>query len=318
MNSTSSFQTGQIQENRVIRDILLYVSPILLCIGTVGNCLAFYVLSGIKSKTSTYFFLAALALMDLCVLYIGLCRLWVAQLTGFDVKDTSNVLCKLVIFVGYVSSYSSTWLIVAVTLERCIAVRKPLKVLLICKYVRAKYVVAAIIGMACLANVHFFWTISLTDINGSLLCSASIQCVTWIDRIWPWIDAVIYSVSPFIILITLNTLMIIKVCKAKRKRQSLHESQNRSGREKAAKLPLMLLTISITFLLTTLPLNAVVISGRFWISFSEGNGHIYLYTLMKNVTELIMYVNHSINFFLYSATGKKFRTKLKGIFRQWR
>jgi hypothetical protein len=38
--------------------------------------------------------------------------------------------------------------------------------------------------------------------------------------------------------------------------------------------------------------------------------------LMMTVTELLMYVNHCINFFLYCATGHKFRAELYWLLRR--
>jgi len=37
--------------------------------------------------------------------------------------------------------------------------------------------------------------------------------------------------------------------------------------------------------------------------------------LVRTVCELLMYVNHSINFFLYCATGQKFRRQLCALWR---
>ena len=34
------------------------------------------------------------------------------------------------------------------------------------------------------------------------------------------------------------------------------------------------------------------------------------FILIRTITELLMYLNHSMNFFLYCATGKKFRQQL--------
>ena len=126
-------------EYQLSRKLLLYVPPILLVIGTIGNLLSFIVLRAHGSKVSTYSYLAALAVMDLFVLYVGLLRLWIAQLTGLDIKDQSDWLCKFVVFFGYVCSDSAVWFIIVVTIERYIAVQYPLKASIMCK-VKHKFI----------------------------------------------------------------------------------------------------------------------------------------------------------------------------------
>ena len=53
--------------------LLLYVPPVLLIIGTIGNVLSFCVLMRrAMRRTSTYNYLAILALTDTLVLFVGL------------------------------------------------------------------------------------------------------------------------------------------------------------------------------------------------------------------------------------------------------
>ena len=61
---------------------------------------------------------ASLAVIDTVVLFIGLLRLWLAELVGFDFQDSGDWICKLTVVLGYVASDLSVWLIIAVTVER--------------------------------------------------------------------------------------------------------------------------------------------------------------------------------------------------------
>ena len=71
----------------VHKKLLLYFPPILLLIGMFGNALAFLMFRTYSKNISTYALLSALAVMDLCVLNVGLLRIWVSQLSQVDVKD---------------------------------------------------------------------------------------------------------------------------------------------------------------------------------------------------------------------------------------
>jgi hypothetical protein len=73
----------------------------------------------------------------------------------------------------------------------------------------------------------------------------------------------------------------------------------------------MLLTVSFSFLLTTLPMNVCNVALAFFQPRSLHN--TVQFQLAKTVAELLMYVNHSCNFFLYCATGRKFRQQLRRL-----
>jgi hypothetical protein len=83
------------------------------------------------------------------------------------------------------------------------------------------------------------------------------------------------------------------------------------GRGDGSRLTVMLLTVSFSFLLTTLPMNACNVALAFFQPRSLHN--TVRFQLAKTVAELLMYVNHSCNFFLYCATGRKFRQQLRRL-----
>lgn len=84
----------------------------------------------------------------------------------------------------------------------------------------------------------------------------------------------------------------------------------------------LLLTISFTFLVTTLPLTLVSIAAAF-VGGTSGPDPLTAgfdplttgpdpltasrFELARTIAELLMYANHAINFYLYCATGQKFR-----------
>ena len=106
-------------EYRLSKDILIYIPPVLLLVGTIGNILSFVILMTRSMRTfSTYLYLAVLSLTDILVLYAGLLRLWVGELSGHDVRDQSDWSCKVINVMGYTVSDFSVWLIIAVTIER--------------------------------------------------------------------------------------------------------------------------------------------------------------------------------------------------------
>lgn len=94
----------------------------------------------------------------------------------------------------------------------------------------------------------------------------------------------------------------------------------------AVQLGVILATITVAFLVTTLPMTVVVIVKAFFESLSapgqspaatDNDGRSTArFILARTVCELLMYTNHSINFFLYCAAGMKFRRELAMIGRR--
>ena len=310
----------------------IYIPPVLLVLGTIGNLLSFVIMAKNMLKVSTYSYLAVLAIMDLLVLYIGLLRMWIGAF-ALDIQHYSNLMCKTVTFLGYVSSVTSVWLIIAVTIERFIAVKFPLRAPRMCNVTRARIVIVTVIIAICLLNSHIFWTVELQPKGHNVttyVCEASEQHAVLVSEVWPWVDAAVYSFVPFVIITILNILIVRQVLYARERRTKLQnielttnflrpKGSHKRPSESSKKLTCMLLAVSFTFLLTTLPMNLLLIVNVFMNNDDSGDqqsmrkryAHV---TLARTVVELLMYVNHSVNFFLYCATGRKFRRQVKDMF----
>ncbi|KAL8576892.1 hypothetical protein ACOMHN_067155 [Nucella lapillus] len=338
-------------EEQIRQTLLLYVPPIFLVLGTVGNFMSFLVLRcRAMVKISTYHYLACLAIADTVVLYIGLLRLWIEKLTGRDYQDSTDWVCKLTISLGYTASDLSVWLIIAVTVERYIVVRFPLKASSMINTARAKKVILFLVLLMFTINLHFFWTVEIVERvvdrrKNESSCEASPYHEHLVNEVWPWVDTFIYSFSPFIVISFLNFCIIREVLKARNHRQGLqntpehhHPHPNRmtrvqqapgrggdggggyqngmnqprrsAGGNEGTRLTVMLLTVSCTFLLTTFPMNVCLIFTAFWNQRQHGIHATAQFGLAKTVVELLMYVNHSVNFCLYCATGHKFRQQI--------
>ncbi|KAK2155480.1 hypothetical protein LSH36_239g04019 [Paralvinella palmiformis] len=306
---------------RIQKLLLLYIPPILIILGTFGNVFSFVILKRkAMLKFSTYYYLMVLAVADTLVLYVGLLRLWIGELTGFDVRDRADWLCKLTNVVGYTVSDFSVWLIIAVTVERYIVVCHPLRASTMCNARRARKVIGGLLCGLLLLNAHFLWTVRIVYFKhaGDTIpqCAGSRRHSRLVEQVWPWLDTVVYSVLPFLIIIVLNALIVRQVIRARRHRIQLRngsmyeQAQRRPSHEGSTRLTVMLLTITFAFLLTTLPMTVANILAAFWNEYRTDLAAVSRFKLGRTITELLMYVNHSMNFFLYCATGQKFRHQL--------
>ena len=311
-------------EYKIYKTIWMYFPPILIVLGTFGNIFSFFILKRkAMLKFSTYFYLMVLAIADTLVLFIGLLPLWIGELTGFKLIHTADWICKATNAIGYTVSDFSVWLIIAVTTERYIVVCHPLKASTMCNTPRARNVIIGLLAGFFLLNIHFLWTVEIIKykygVQQGVECRATKSHEVFMETIWPWCDAFLYSFLPFLIIVVLNSLIIRQVILARRSRAVLAElatgdyEQRRPSHEGSTRLTVMLLTISFAFLLTTLPMNIVNITGNFIQKQSSepiSTRTLARFKLARTITQMLMYCNHSINFFLYCATGQKFRHQL--------
>ena len=339
-------------EYRIHQLLLLYVPPIFFIVGLIGNMLSAVILTRPPMRSiSTYRYLTVLSFTDSLVLTVGLLRMWLGQLVvGDDVLDRWAWACKLVNVVGYTVSNFSVWLIVAVTVERFVAVCYPLMAPSVCSRRRSTRIILAVLAVQMITHVHFAWTVDVRapaamtthnysdvlvalPVTGRKQCGASTGFELLIDEVWPWVDAAIYSFIPFVVIMALNTMIVRQVIVSKRYRGELcqqasttltlrtsHGSMEVSKTTESTRLSVMLLTVSFAFLITTFPMNTTLIATSCWMK-SMPNGLVTDLSLaaklilVRTVCELLMYVNHSINFFLYCATGQKFRRQLCALCR---
>ncbi len=330
-------------ESYYTTQLSLYAPPCILAVGTLGNLVSLLVWSRTysQSSVSTYLYLAVLAVSDMLVLLLGLFKDWMYAWAGYNLSSISQWACKLFTLAGYLSTDYSVWLIIAVTAERYIAVCHPLKTTSILRYLRPPWVLLLLLLLLLAINSHLLLTADLyvvsynytdpctniTWYDKQTICGASSGHEQLILQIWPYVDLCLYSFLPFLVIIVLNSLIIRTVLTAATNRRSFRVSQETSGdvtsteptSRTEARLTVMLLTISFTFLLTTSPANVVVILNTYWntrlhqLSCQHRMSVLARMRLATTATRLLMYTNHSINFVLYCATGYKFREQLRHL-----
>ncbi|ESN91497.1 hypothetical protein HELRODRAFT_189703 [Helobdella robusta] len=219
--------------------ILTYIPLIIYIVGVLGNSLSLSVLVRKRMRrVSTYTYLSVLSVVDTLVLTMGLLQLWIGERSNLGwLRDQSNVACKTLNVFSYSMSDLSVWLIIAVTVERFIAVCHPLRAASMCRRRTALKVVSLLFLLLLTVNAHFIWTTELKEFSemfstyeiteeGTNLCSSvkKSRCMAagghedFIQKYWPWVDAIFYSFLPFVVIISLNCMIIRRVMVARRRR----------------------------------------------------------------------------------------------------
>ncbi|XP_060576924.1 FMRFamide receptor-like [Ruditapes philippinarum] len=307
------------------------VPPILIILGTVGNCLSILVLTRrcIRSST-TALFLTVLAFSDLFVLYTGLLRQWLIHLFEVDVRTISEFGCKLNIWMVYSSLDFSAWILIVVTLERVISAWLPHKAKSLCTKKYAVALLIAVIVFILLLNSHMLYGMVFRDTTTEL---DDLKCIeinadyrSFFNVIWPWIDLCVFCLIPFTVIVIGNALILFKVLKSQRKVKSRVVPSAQNGNRQAttsghnnkqSSMTAMLFTLNVVFLLSTSPVSIYNIGYPYWSENASLHKHAQL-DFWWAIVNMLMYVNNSLNFFLYCLSGTKFRQEVIVIFCSWR
>ena len=235
----------------------------------------------------------------------------------------------------------------AFTVDRLIAVTRPLVKYKVCPPRRAVAVCAAVIALAVSKNLHVFWTrgVEMRPGGGVRVCGRPQPYTYFEQQVRPWLAFVFVSVLPFVVISVCNCLIIVALVRAHRQRTvalqrsaSLPDDDAPSDHAAAGAPPppphaagappppppsrvftqtsLMCIAASVAFVVCVTP-SIVLTMGRHRWKFAGGRTQT-AYFASRAVVHQLSCVNHAVNFFLYCVTGQRFRGELVALLRRQR
>ncbi|XP_033607700.1 thyrotropin-releasing hormone receptor [Cryptotermes secundus] len=308
----------------IVEGIEMCYSLILIVLGTIGNCISVLAFFTTKlRKLSSSFYLAALAISDTGFLV----ALFISWLNSFGVP-LFNVsgLCEMNLYLTYVCSFLSAWLVVAFTVERFIAVRYPLRRPSMCTVARAKVVLASLTLLALILNVPNFWLTQIEIRDNKPICSLNPK-FTVLATVINHVDFVVTFILPFFVIATLNawiSLMVWQLARIRRvltltgpRERNIHcrrlhqphcaaiPQQSLRSSASQTKVTKMLLVVSTVFLCLNLP--SYVLRVRVYVQGSESKSQEENLPILQHVAHVLFITNFGINFVLYCVSGQNFR-----------
>ncbi|XP_018331819.1 thyrotropin-releasing hormone receptor isoform X2 [Agrilus planipennis] len=187
-----------------------YYLPVIIVFGLVGNMLSCVVFlsTHLKMRSSSYY-LAALAVTDFGYLSILLVN-YLNYISAMDLYNREGW-CQVFVYISGVCSTLSTWLIVAFTVERFIAVQYPLQRPYMCTVSRAKLILTVLSLVALLSQLYLFWTAGIVKQREALYyvyygCDMRPEYKEFM-KIVNFIDTITTLVVPLILIVTMNTMI---------------------------------------------------------------------------------------------------------------
>ena len=190
---------------------------------------------------------------------------------------------------------STSWLTVAITIERFIAIRFALKAHLICTVRRAKIIIAAIFTVPFLSFLIFILVVKLDlDVAKTLFVNDLFY------RITPVITVAVASFIPEVFLCIFNASLVYFLVQQHKSMYHIKES----GRQDLLRLTIVVITMVSVFMIchsvgVYLAISIAVHSVNILETPAIGRLNV--------IYDFLLYVNSSVNFILYTAISKRFR-----------
>lgn len=243
-----------------------------------------------------------------------------------NVKEYDVWSCRTHKFLFYTAGDLSIWFIVGFTFDRFIAVCLPLIKTRVCTRRRAVYAALGIGVFFVGKNVHEFWTrgVMYDDLGAVVaVCGLPKEYFYFHAYVRPWIAFILITVLPFLLILGFNCMIVHCLIRANRSRLATTPTPTSGSSTQPSmtaassgyrQTTVMCLSVSFAFLICILPSIILLIGKMRWNDAGAPLQTRLAYQRAKAVNNMMVYVNHSINFILYCLTGRKFREELKAMF----
>ena len=313
-------------ESRIANGIDLYLPPVLFVTGVICNTLVILVMrSQYFSKLSTSLYMGFNALTDNASILIILPVHWMHVNFPHAIYrgPNSDFICKALNFLGWGSSDLGIILTSAMTMERAIAIKFPLKSVSYCTVKKARYVIACLVLLIFLKDAIFLVKSAMVPFEEEAqLCGLDISepgIKYYSEKVQPAIHNTFLALSFTIIII--SNIIIVKSVRSSRSFHSYPSTvrasdqyrsnsaiyNSRVASSRGRQITIMLISDSLTIVICTLPFSIVTSIDTGDID--GGKRH-----LIVAVSLYLLYVNRCANFFLYCVSGERFRFALKELF----
>ncbi|XP_029645185.1 FMRFamide receptor [Octopus sinensis] len=290
------------------------MTPILCALGILGNIMNLIVLCQKQMRGSTNCFLIALAVSDMMLLAMQIGPLIVSTENVIGYSRKYIITSRYLRIIRYVTSNffitCTSWLTVAVTIERFIAIRFALKAKIMCTVYRAKVAIIAIFITSFVFHFSkwFEYGVNFDHTNRAPVTSMPLSHNKAYMSFMHSTNIAIAVFIPEISLSILNTLLVFYLIK--------HTASTKHMKKQTSQEIAHITTVVITMVLVFMMCHSIGLYLAISISIYDRNSVLGTPTgiRLRAINNFLVLINSSVNFILYTAISQRFRSTMKGIF----
>ena len=309
---------------KIANSLNMYWFPVLIPLGLLGNTLSFSVMVKPNNrKMSTCIYMAGISINDNIMMFKSLHNWLVSAVKVHSFKPLE---CRFASFWALFGLQNSTFQVLAMTIDKYVAIRWPHKAATYSTPRRAKVITIGLFTGLVIYNIpHLF----LARLIGDQCFGYSAEGI--FTKVYSWLNFALNAIIPFTLLIYMNCTIVKTVGESRKmfeigdknadvnqrhKRYSQGINKGMENRRKTMKstenqLTVMLLLVTTLFLILLIPTYVRFIFMTF---FEPDTPDKYsLAMLLYQISHKLYHTNNGINFFLYFMSGRKFRNELREI-----
>ncbi|XP_009071552.1 PREDICTED: galanin receptor type 2-like [Acanthisitta chloris] len=289
-------------ELRAAGIIVPVIFSLIFLVGTLGNGLVLAVLlrNGQVKYNTTNLFILNLAVADLC--FIICCVPFQATIYTLDGWLFGAFACKTVHLLIYLTMYASSFTLAAVSVDRYLAIRYPLKSRNLRTTRNAGVAIVVIWSLSLLFAGPYLSYYQIIHYHGVPICVP-----IWEDQRRKALDILTF-VFGYLLPVTVVSLAYTRTIKFLWTSVDPIEriSESRKAKRKVTK---MIVAVAILFCLCWLPHHLVILC--FWFGHFPFNRATYACRLASHC---LSYTNSCLNPIVYALISKHFRKRFKQVF----
>ncbi|XP_041452980.1 galanin receptor 2a-like [Lytechinus variegatus] len=289
---------------------------ILSLVGVFGNAMVIAVIGVRKfNSNSTDVLILALTISDLLT---SLCNIPIPQASQVPASILGALYCRIILygFLTWVCVITSTVILVGLSVERLVAVRYPLRFRKIFSIRRVYIFIVSTWLFSLLSCSYYFIDIkqmldeNFSEENNCVATASNVPSRLRQLKVFTSINFVIRLVIPVVLMIFTQIAMAYSLhLQSRRHDKTMSQKSGQSFHIRARnRIIKVMITVVIAFIICWAP------SQIAWVVISfNGSAKGYLDSTLRDILNLITFINSSINPFIYTSQYPKFRAAIKEI-----